>query len=113
MPGHLTIEERDRIAQLRFRKFSQKEIALAVGRSTSTLSRELQRNSSGEDYLPGQAQQKALERRSERPLARKMDDLRLDRAGRESRALGIVSTAARQTPLPPKKAVFSGRRSHS
>ena len=68
MPGHLTIEERDRIAQLRFQKFSQKEIALAVGRSTSTLSRELQRNSSGEDYLPGQAQQKALERRSERPL---------------------------------------------
>lgn len=82
MPGHLTIEERDRIAQLRFQKFSQQEIALAVGRSASTLSRELKRNSSGDDYLPGQAQQKAAARRSERPLARKMDDPEINQAVR-------------------------------
>lgn len=88
MPGHLTVEERDRISQMRFQKASQKEIALALGRSTSTLSRELNRNSSGPDYYAGLAQRKAEERRRERPLTRKMDDPEINQAVRAGLARG-------------------------
>ena len=41
MAHHLTLEERDRIAQLRYRGADQQEIAKVVGRSASTISREL------------------------------------------------------------------------
>lgn len=89
MPSHLTVEERDRISQMRFQKASQKEIARALGRSTSTLSRELRRNSSGPAYCAAQAQRKAEERRSERPLARKMDDPQVNQAVRAGLARGF------------------------
>ena len=78
MPNHLTMEERDRIAQLRSQNATQAEIALALRRSASTLSRELGRNSSGADYYAGLAQQKAEQRRRDRPLVRKMDDPELN-----------------------------------
>src|SRR6185312_12845570 len=74
MRGHLTVEERDRIAQLWHQKVSREEIALALGRSASTISRELRRNRTGGDYYAAAAQRKAEERRRERPLTRKMDD---------------------------------------
>jgi transposase, IS30 family len=51
MPGHLTLEERDHIAQLHHQQADQKEIAKALGRSPSTISRELRRNRSGEEYV--------------------------------------------------------------
>jgi IS30 family transposase len=73
MAQHLTSEERDRIAQLRHHGADQKEIAKALGRSPATISRELQRNRTGDDYFANQAQRQAEQRRSERPLVRKMD----------------------------------------
>jgi transposase, IS30 family len=73
MAHHLTLEERDRIAQLRHRGADQKEIAKAVGRCPSTISRELRRNHSGGEYLAAQAQREAQRRRQERPLVCKME----------------------------------------
>jgi transposase, IS30 family len=74
MANHLTMEERDRIAQLRFQGADQKEIAQAIGRSPATISRELRRNRTDDEYLAAQAQREAERRRQERPLVRKMDD---------------------------------------
>jgi len=74
MPHHVTSEERDRIAHLRSRGANQKEIAAALGRAPSTISRELERNCAGDEYYATQAQRAAERRRRERPLARKMDD---------------------------------------
>jgi IS30 family transposase len=74
MTGHLTLEERDRIAHLRSQRASQKEIAQALGRCPSTISRELRRNGTGNEYYAGQAQRQSERRRRERPLVRKMAD---------------------------------------
>jgi IS30 family transposase len=73
MAQHLTLEERDRIAQLRHRGADQQEIAQALGRSSATISRELRRNRTGSDYFAAGAQRQAERRRSERPLVRKLD----------------------------------------
>jgi IS30 family transposase len=73
MPGHLTVEERDYIAQLRYRGANQKEIARALNRSPATISRELRRNGTRAEYYAAQAQQRAERRRRERPITRKMD----------------------------------------
>lgn len=73
MACHLTLEERDRIAQLRYQGANQKEIAITLGRDPSTISRELRRNSVGGGYHAAQAQQVAKRRRAERPLTRKWD----------------------------------------
>lgn len=73
MSGHLTLEERDRIAQLHQRGADQREIATALGRAISTISRELSRNATQGEYLAAQAQEQAQRRRSQRPLQRKMD----------------------------------------
>jgi transposase, IS30 family len=74
MAHHLTLEDRDRIAQLWHLGADQREIARAVKRSPATISRELQRNCTNGEYHAAQAQRKAERRRAERPLARKMDD---------------------------------------
>ena len=74
MANHLTLEERDRIAELRHRGADQKEIAVALGRSRATISRELRRNAAKDSYYAAQAQRQAERRRRERPLSRKMDD---------------------------------------
>ena len=74
MPGHLTLEERDRIAQLRHQGASQREIARALQRDKGTISRALERNGTGEVYLSGQAQRESERRRRERPIVRKLDD---------------------------------------
>lgn len=73
MPSQLTMEERDRIAQLQSRQASQTEIAQALGRSPATISRELRRNRTGEGYYAAQAHRRSEQRRRERPLVRKMD----------------------------------------
>jgi IS30 family transposase len=77
MAIHLTLEERDRIAQLRHQGVQQEDIAAAIGRSPSTVSRELRRNQTHGEYHAAQAQRHAERRRRERPLVRKMDDPKL------------------------------------
>ncbi len=78
MANHLTVEERDRIAQLQFRGAEQQEIAKALGRSAATISRELRRNRTDGEYLAAQAQRESERRRRERPLVRKMDDPKIN-----------------------------------
>jgi transposase, IS30 family len=82
MPHHLTLEERDRIAQMRHQGAAQKEIARAVERCPSTISRELRRNRTDDEYHAAQAQREAQRRRRERPLLRKMDDPQINQAVR-------------------------------
>ena len=82
MPGHLTIVERDRIAQLRHQGSNQKEIAQVLDPDPGTISRELRRNRTDGEYLAAQAQQKSERRRRERPLDRKMDDPEINAAVR-------------------------------
>ena len=86
MSSHLTVEVRDSIAQLRHQGSNQKEIAKAVGRSRSTISRELRRNRTGDEYYAAQAQEKSQQRRRERPLVRKMDDPQINEAVRSGLA---------------------------
>lgn len=82
MACHLTMEERDRIAELRYRGADQKEIAEALERSPSTISRELQRNGAEGAYYAAQAQRQSEQRRRERPLTRKMDNPHLSQTVR-------------------------------
>jgi len=82
MPSHLTIEERDSIAQMRHAGVEQKEIARVVGRCPSTISRELHRNRTGDGYYAAQAQRAAERRRRQRPLTRKLEDAEINQAVR-------------------------------
>lgn len=82
MAHHLTLEERDRIAQLWHQGADQREIAKALGRSPATISRELRRNRTDSDYYAAQAQREAQRRRQERPLVRKMEDPEINEAVR-------------------------------
>lgn len=86
MASHLTMEERDHIAQLQSRQASQTEIAQALGRSPATISRELRRNRAGEHYYAAQAHRQSEQRRRERPLVRKMDDPEINDAVRSGLA---------------------------
>ena len=74
MCQQLTVDERDRLAQLRYYGATQKEVAAALGRNPATISRELRRNRTGDTYYPAQAQRTAERRRRDRPLGRKMDE---------------------------------------
>jgi transposase, IS30 family len=78
MARQLTIQERDRIAELLGQGALQNEIAADLGRAPSTISRELARNRTALAYYAGQAQQLAQRRRSERPLVRKLDDPKIN-----------------------------------
>lgn len=82
MASHLTFQERDRIAQLRHQGAEQKEIARALGRCRSTISRELRRNATDDEYFAAQAQRQAEQRRRQRPLVRKMDNPQISGAVR-------------------------------
>lgn len=73
MACHLTLEERDRIAQLQYQGANQKEIAKALDRSPATISRELRRNRTTREYFAGQAHRCAQWRRQQRPITRKLD----------------------------------------
>jgi IS30 family transposase len=63
---HLTEDERYQIDDLKREGFKQNEIAELIGRSASTLSRELSRNKGERGWRPGQAQRKANNRLSVR-----------------------------------------------
>ena len=86
MAGHLTSQDRDCIAQLAHQGADQKEIAQALNRSRSTISREMRRNRTDDNYHASQAQQRAERRRRERPITRKMDDPEIDEAVRDGLA---------------------------
>jgi len=72
MASHLTLEEREVIAHMHWAGKLQTQIADRLGRSKSTISRELRRNRSRNGYWAVAAQRKAARRRSERPWAAKM-----------------------------------------
>ncbi len=74
MASHLSVEERDRIAQLRHLGTDLEDIARDLSRSPSTICRELKRNAKGGQYYAAQAQREAERRRRERPISRRMDD---------------------------------------
>ena len=80
MARSLTMEERDRIAQLKNRRANQQEITKALKRSPSTICRELQRNGCENEYFAAQAQHRAASRRSERPLVHKMEEAEIRKA---------------------------------
>lgn len=87
MACHLTFDDRDRIAQLRFQGFNQEEIARAIGRCPTTISRELRRNGTRGVYHAAAAQRMAERRRAQRPLVRKMDRPEINEAVR----IGLVN----------------------
>jgi len=70
---HLTQEERYQIHQLRRQGISLSHIAAELGRSASTISRELRRNATAQGYKPAQAQRQATGRQSQRRNARQFD----------------------------------------
>ncbi len=72
MAGHLTLEEREIIAHEHRAGKMQTQIADRLGRSKSTISRELRRNRSRNGYWAVAAEGKARRRRSERPWVAKM-----------------------------------------
>jgi IS30 family transposase len=110
MSSQLTIQERDRLAQLHHQGADQKEIAEALGRAPSTISRELRRNRMGDEYYAGQAQRECERRRRERPLARKLDDPELNQAVRVGLAQEwspeqIAGRMEQQHPESPERRV--------
>src|SRR5580704_5594476 len=110
MSSQLTVQERDHIAQLRHQGADQKEIATALGRDPSTISRELRRNRTGEHYYAGQAQQECERRRRERPLVRKLDDPELNQSVRAGLAQAwspeqIAGRLEQQHPERPDRRV--------
>lgn len=78
MARQLTMEERDRIAQLHHRGYLQNQIAAELSRDPGTISRELARNRVGGEYFAAQAQDLAERRRRDRPRDRKLDDPELN-----------------------------------
>ena len=62
---HLSIEEREKIQELLWQKKSIRIIAQELGRSPSSISREIKRNETNikKKYIPRQANNRALERR--------------------------------------------------
>jgi IS30 family transposase len=110
MACHLTKEERDRIAQLHHRQFSQKQIAHVVGRDPGTISRELARNRVGGEYFAAQAQELAQRRRRERPLKQKLDQAELNAKVRSGLAQNwspeqIAGAQKRAHPQNPRRQV--------
>ena len=60
---HLTISERESIWENKLAGKSMREIARQIGRSVSTISRELKRNGMRQGYRPSEAQKKYERRR--------------------------------------------------
>ncbi len=76
MASHLTLEEREVISQMKHAGQRQAQMAQALGRSPSTISRELSRNGSGHGYRAVAAQQRADERRAHRPQKLQQPEVR-------------------------------------
>jgi len=64
---HISLEERDRIEEMKFLGHTMTEIAMELGRSKSTLSRELKRNATPayKVYLSHRAHERAVTRKQE------------------------------------------------
>jgi IS30 family transposase len=62
---HLTLEERYTLERMRKEGYSQEAIATCLGRSESTISREVNRNCGGRGYRHKQAHRMANQRRYE------------------------------------------------
>jgi len=64
---HISLEERDRIAEMKALGHTATDIAMALGRSKSTLSRELKRNATAsyKVYLSHRAHERAVTRKQE------------------------------------------------
>ncbi len=65
---HFTVEEREKIQEMLWQKASIRTIAIALGRSPSSVSREIKKNvdSLGKRYTPRAAHGRALKRRKTR-----------------------------------------------
>jgi transposase, IS30 family len=72
MASHLTLEEREILAHMKREKKSLTEIARRLGRSKSTVSREVKRNRSRNGYWAAKGQAKAEARRSNRSWTAKL-----------------------------------------
>ena len=83
MASHLTLEEREIIAHMHRVGKMQTQIADRLGRSKSTISRELRRNRSRNGYWGVAAQRKAEKRRSQRPWVCKLERSEVRRYVRE------------------------------
>jgi len=110
MPRHLTVEERDSLVRLRHKGANQKEVALALGRSPSTISRELRRNGMAGEYSAARAQRESQRRRRERPLLRKLDDPRINQAVRAGLGQSwspeqIANRMKQQAPEDPQRRI--------
>ena len=79
----LTLEEREVISQMHFSGVGPTAIGRRLGRSASTISRELWRNASGDGCQTVSAQRRAECRRRERQASRKMDGTEINSAVRE------------------------------
>ena len=66
--NHLTIEEREIIQRMLWQKISLREIAQAIKRNVSTVSREIKKNNPKQHkiYTPRLAQERALTKRKHR-----------------------------------------------
>ncbi len=73
MASQLTLDEREVVSPLIYAGESNLEIAEATRRHRTTVWRERQRNSDGDEYHAVSAQARTDQRRRERPLERKMD----------------------------------------
>lgn len=82
----LTLEEREKIAQMKYAGQSPEQIGKELKRSPSSIRRELKRNSSPNGYHPSEAQKLANNRRCERPLNRKLDNDELQQHVRRNMA---------------------------
>ena len=83
MASHLTLEEREAIAHMYRAGKMQTQIAERLGRSKSTISRELRRNRSRNGYWAVAADRKAQTRRSQRPWVGKLERPEVRRYVRE------------------------------
>jgi IS30 family transposase len=109
---YLSFAEREEIALLRARDCGVREIGRRLGRSPSTISRELRRNAATRggrlDYRASTAQWHA-DRRARRPKLGKLTTNHALRTYVQDRLAGVV-TAADGTPIPGPEVRWIGRR---
>jgi len=88
--SHLTVTERERLAKLYYERRSLAEMAKAVGRNKSTISRELNRNAPSvyHCYTPCRAQARSAERRSKASRRPRINNEQIRSYIREKLALG-------------------------
>jgi IS30 family transposase len=87
---HLSQEEREQLAQMYWERKSFKEIAEALGRNKSTISRELKRNSASiyNRYTPCRAQVRSCERKSQANSHQRLKNDQIRQYVREKLAQG-------------------------